>query len=415
MTYTEALAVIHSLDRFGSRPGLDRVRQLFDRVPGLLDQRFIHIAGTNGKGSVSAMLSAILTAAGHTTGLFISPYITEFCERIQINGVPVSRQELADAVAFFCPILHSLNDQGIIITEFEFITAVAFYLFRQHGCDIIVCEVGMGGLLDSTNLIQCPLCAVITRIDLDHTAILGDTVDAIAYQKCGIIKEDSVTVTARQRDDAMAVIEASAGAKHTPLYRAEDIRLDQVEHTLSGTRFTYHGERMTLPLLGTYQDDNLRCALAVYEVLRAPLSLCVDHLRQGLSNVRHPARFELLSREPYIVLDGAHNPGGLLAFASSVKTYFGDRRRTLIIGMLADKDIDVELLDKLFTRVIATDVDNPRALPAEDLAERLRCCYPDVEVIHSPRQALDRAKRYGDDIFICGSLYLAGEIRPYLL
>ena len=418
MNYEESLTFIHSLDKFGSRPGLDRVQKLFDEVPEVLDQKFIHVAGTNGKGSVCAILSAILTQAGYKTGLFISPYITDFRERIQINNQLISKDELAEAVTYFKPILEKLNSQGVIITEFEFITVLSFWIFKKNNCDIVVCEVGMGGLLDSTNLIPCPLCSVITRIDLDHTAVLGDTIEKIAAQKAGIIKNGSATVTAAQRREAYAVIEESARDKNNSVYRGEDIRLTVTEQGKNGTRFIYRDTEMLLPLIGAHQIDNLRCALAALEALSAEcgIDISAEDIRIGLTKIIHPARFERLGENPEIILDGAHNPNGLTAFTEAVRAYYPDGDKTLIIGMLADKDsTSLHLLKGLFKRIIATDIDNPRALPAEKLAERLSDIADDIEVIHKPSEAFNKAATYGDDIFICGSLYLASEIRPYIL
>lgn len=418
MNHEESLTFIHSLDKFGSRPGLDRVQKLFEKVPDVLDQKYIHVAGTNGKGSVCAMLSAILAQAGYKTGLFISPYITDFRERIQINNQPISKDELAEAVTYFKPILEKLNSDGIIITEFEFITVLSFWIFKNNNCDVVVCEVGMGGLLDSTNLIPCPLCSVITRIDLDHTAVLGDTIEEIAAQKAGIIKNGSATVTAAQRREAYAVIEETARDKNNSVYRGEDIRLIVTEQGKNGTRFIYRDTEMLLPLIGAHQIDNLRCALAALEALSAErgIDISAEDIRIGLTKIIHPARFERLGENPEVILDGAHNPNGLTAFAEAVRAYYPDGDKTLIIGMLADKDsTSLHLLKGLFKRIIATDIDNPRALPAEELAERLRGIADDIEVIHKPREAFDKAASYGDDIFICGSLYLASEIRPYIL
>lgn len=418
MTYTDTLNFIHSLDKFGSRPGLDRIKQLFDRTPEILDQDFIHVAGTNGKGSVCTMLSYILQHSGLKTGLFISPYITEFRERIQINNTPIAEETLTDAVEYYCPILRELNDQGVIITEFEFLTAVAFYIFKEAGCDIVVCETGMGGLLDSTNLIRRPLCAVLTRIDLDHTAILGDTIEEIAAQKCGIIKDDSVTVTAAQNSRAMAVIKDAAAEKHNPLFLGESVFLQNIRHTRDGIYFDNVGTEMFLPLVGEHQLDNLCCALCTVTALqmRYDLPITANSIRDGLAEVKHPARFERLRETPAVILDGAHNKNGLEAFARAVRAYYPEGDKTLIVGMLADKDnASLSQLRGLFTRVIAVDVDNPRALPADQLARQIADLSEQIEVIPDPKAAFDKALAYGDDIFICGSLYLAGEIRPYIL
>lgn len=417
MTYEEALKYIHSLDKFGSRPGLDRVRKLFNLVPSALNQRFIHVAGTNGKGSVCTMLSRILQQAGYKVGLFTSPYVVDFRERIQIDNEMVDKDLLTETVAHFQPMLEKLNADGVVITEFEFLTVLGFYIFKQQKCDIVVCEVGMGGLLDSTNLIPYPLCSVITRIDLDHTAILGETVEAVAAQKAGIIKSYSVTVTAAQRKEAYAVIEEKARREHNTLYRAEDVRLSLRQRDADGTHFIYHDTEMLLPLLGEHQIDNLRCVLATVEALRAEqlLHITDEDIREGLCRTFHPARFERLRKEPAVILDGAHNPNGLEAFANTVKSYYPEGDKTLIIGILADKDSRaLWLLEGIFRRAIAVDIDNPRALPAEELAERLKGVAPEIEVIGDPKKAFDKALSYGDDIFICGSLYLAGEIRPYI-
>lgn len=418
MTYEESLQLIHSLDKFGSRPGLDRVKKLFRTVPEALGQSFIHVAGTNGKGSVCAMISSVLVQAGYKVGLFMSPYVVDFRERIQINNEMIGKDELAQAVTALEPKLKKLNESGTVITEFEFITVLSFYIFKQQKCDLVICEVGMGGLLDSTNLIPFPLCSVITRIDLDHTAVLGDTIEAVAYQKAGIIKSYSTTVTAPQPREAFAVIEEKARKEHNTLYRAEDIRLSVTRMDRDGTRFVYRDTPMFLPLLGSHQIDNLRCALAVIEVLQKEhgKEISINNIRDGLAKTRHPARFEKLREHPTVILDGAHNPNGLQAFATAVRTYYTEGDKTLIIGILADKDsTSLHLLDGLFKRVIVTDIDNPRALPAEKLARSLGGICDDIEIIHDPRQAYEKALSFGDDIFICGSLYLASEIRPVII
>ena len=418
MNYQEALNYIHSLDRFGSRPGLDRIRRLFDMTPEILDQRFIHIAGTNGKGSVSSMLSYILQETGYTVGLFISPYIVDFRERMQVNNEMITEKELAEAVTFFKPLIDALNAEGVVITEFEFITAVGFWIFKRRGCDIVVCEVGMGGLLDSTNLIRSPLCSVITRIALDHTEILGDTLREIAVQKCGIIKRGGAIATSSQDEEALRVIRDTAEAMSNPLYYGDKVVIHDIRSDLNGTTFRYCGTDMRLSLIGVHQVENLRCVLAVIEALRdrRGIDIPLTAIRDGLDKVRHPARFERLSDDPVVILDGAHNPNGLTAFADTVRAYAPDGDRTLIIGMLADKDHSgLQALKGLFTRTIVTNVNNPRALPAAQLAERMKDICEDIQVIDTPAAAVDKALSYGDDFYICGSLYLASEIRPVII
>ena len=230
MTYETALEKIHSLLTFGSRPGLDRMRELLRRLDNPQDKlRYIHVAGTNGKGSVCAILSSILREAGYRTGLFISPYITDFRERIQINNEMVPKETLTAAVEQTLPILEELSAEGIIITEFEYVNALQFFIHAQEKCDIVVLETGMGGLLDCTNVIKPPLGAVITTIGLDHTAVLGDTIAEIAAQKCGIIKNGSAAFTSRQCAEAMAVIEDTAARMNVPLVKSESLPVS-VEH-----------------------------------------------------------------------------------------------------------------------------------------------------------------------------------------
>ena len=241
MTYSEALDNIHSLLSFGSRPGLDRVSELLRRMGNPQDKlRYIHVAGTNGKGSTCAMLSAILRAEGYKTGLFISPYITDFRERIQINNEPVSEETLTEAVEKTLPLVNQLRDEGIIITEFEYVNALEFYIHAEAKCDVVVLEVGMGGLLDCTNVILPPLCSVIATIGLDHTAILGDTIEAIAEQKCGILKAGSIAVTSKQDARAMRVIESTAKKLGIPLLKSEDIEVEVKDISLRGKKPRNH-------------------------------------------------------------------------------------------------------------------------------------------------------------------------------
>lgn len=418
MNYTEALSYIHALERFGSHPGLERVEMLFRKFPEALEQQFIHVAGTNGKGSVSAMLSSVLQAAGYKVGLFTSPYIVDFRERIQINNEMVSEEDLVDAVSEIKPYVDELADDDIIITEFEFLTVVGFYIFKKMNCDVVVCEVGMGGLLDSTNVIRKPLCSVITRIALDHTEVLGSSVKEIAFQKCGIIKRGAPVAISSQSLSAMKVIRGIADSLGDPLYFGENLTVHDVRCDLGGVRFRYMGQEMHTSLIGEHQVENIRCALAAIEALRerGRLDISPQAIREGMEKVSHPARFELLKRKPTVILDGAHNPNGLEAFAKAVKAYTPGGNRTLIIGMLSDKDVKgVYKLRGLFRHVIATNIANPRAMAAGYLADVLRDLFDDVEAVAHPKEAYEKALSYGGDVFICGSLYLASEIRPIIL
>ena len=419
MTYEQALEKIHSLDKIGSKPGLERVKMLFDMLKDdLLKQSFIHVAGTNGKGSVCSMISSILTCEGYKTGLFISPYITDFRERIQINNHPVSKEILKDAVEKIWPLLEKLNKKDIIITEFEFVTALAFYIYKQEKCEYIVCEVGMGGLLDSTNLIESPICSVITKIDFDHTQILGETLEEIAHQKCGIIKENCISVTSSQCKEVLEIIKTTSRQKHSMLFYSSDVKLEDIRFSLNNTSFIYKNIPMSIELLGKHQIDNLRTALSVIDAIKLKnIKVNIQSTKKGLESAKNPGRFEVISKDPLIILDGAHNPGGMSSFAENVKLYTENSKRTLIIGMLKDKDIDnsIKYIDGLFEQIITVDIDNPRSEDRNVLKEILKKRNQNSFSSKTLEEALKTAKNSKNNVFICGSLYLISTARTLLI
>lgn len=423
MTYEQALEKIHSLDKFGSRPGLERIKMLFDMIgDDLLKQKFIHVAGTNGKGSVCQMISRVLTESGLKTGLFISPYITDFLERIQINNELIEKSELTLAVEHICPFLDKLNEQGVIITEFEFLTAVAFYIYKKNGCDIIVCETGLGGLLDSTNLIEKPLCSVLTKIDFDHTAILGDTIELITEQKCGIIKENSITVTGLQSKICDSIIKHTAKEKNNKLYLSSDINFSDIKLSINGSEFTYNGVNLTLPLIGEHQLENAKTAIATLYALKENgiIDFSTDDLKKGFEKAHNPARFELLSKSPVVVLDGAHNVNGITAFKNATQR-FVEGKKVLLVGMLKDKDVEdsLSLLKGMFDVAVVTDVPNPRNMDSYELGDICRKYFDKVVVCSDQKTAFDTAYTISCEndcsILLCGSLYLCGELRPYII
>ncbi|MBQ7504441.1 MAG: bifunctional folylpolyglutamate synthase/dihydrofolate synthase [Ruminococcus sp.] len=417
-----AIEKIHSLDKFGSRPGLDRIRKFLDILGNPQDKlRFIHVAGTNGKGSVCRLLSSILTDAGYRTGLFISPYIVDFRERIQINNELISEITLSEAVEKTFPIIEKLREDGCVITEFEYVMALEFLIHAEAECDVVVLETGMGGLLDCTNVIKPPLCTILTRIGLDHTAVLGETIEEIAAQKCGIIKSGSVVVTSPQDVKAMNVIKTTCTEKNVQLIQSENLNVQVKSESLSGTALSYNGLDLTLNLLGSHQIENAGTALAAIEVFKKHFDISDENIVNGFLSTTNPARFELLSRSPYIILDGAHNPDGISALRNSLKKYFDGKKAVLILGMLSDKDSksSVKLLRGFFDTVYTVPVNNPRTLSAEDLAEECAEYFDDVKAFDSVFKAFDTAYELcgSEDkmLVIAGSLYLAGEIRPYIL
>lgn len=417
-----AIDKIHSLDKFGSRPGLDRIQKLLDILGNPQDKlRFVHVAGTNGKGSVCRIISSVLTDAGYRTGLFISPYIVDFRERIQINNEMVSSETLEKAVEKTFPIVLRLRDEGCVITEFEYVMALEFLIHAEEKCDIVVLETGMGGLLDCTNVIKPPLCTVITKIGLDHTAVLGDTIEQIARQKCGIIKQGSVVVTSPQVCEAMTVIKETCKCKNVTLINSGSIDVGVKSEKLSGTILLYNGLELSLKLLGTHQIENAKTALSALEQLRGKFNIPDKSIINGFKSATNPARFELLAQSPYVILDGAHNPDGISALKDAYLKYFGNNQAVLILGMLSDKDSksSVKLLQGVFDKVYTVPVDNPRTLSAEELAGECRGFFEDVEFCDSVFEAFDRAydvcKVGGKTLVIAGSLYLAGQIRPYII
>ena len=424
MTYDEALERIHSLLTFGSRPGLDRMRELLRRMGDPQDRlRYIHVAGTNGKGSICAVLSSILVAAGCKTGLFISPYITDFRERIQIDNEMISRETLTAAVEETFPLIEQLRGEGIVITEFEYVNALEFYIHAQAGCDIVVLETVMGGLLDCTNVILPPLCAVIATIGLDHTAILGDTIEKIAAQKCGILKKGSLAVTSAQCEEAMRVIRDTSEGLGIPLIESGSVALSVGDITLGGTDLIYRGEKMHLSLAGDHQIENARTALAAIEALteRGILNISASDIKEGLQKAVNPARLEVLHQSPLVLLDGAHNPNGVEALKLAIDRFLGGRRVFCVMGMLADKDSDssLALLDGAFEAIYTVPIDNPRALSSQALAEKCRPHAVEVKAFDSAEAAFDAAYTRADAenaaVLVCGSLYLAGAIRPYII
>lgn len=398
MDYNEALNYIHSLERFGSRPGLERIERLLSLLGNpQKDLRFIHVAGTNGKGSTCAMTASALKKAGYKTGLYISPYITCFRERIQVNGEYISEEDLA-------VLTKKVKDTGIEVTEFEFITAVAFLYFKMQRCDVVVLETGLGGRLDATNVIPAPLSAVITGIDKDHTGVLGDTIEKIAAEKCGIIKSDCpVFTTHSQKTEAMKVIESFADPI-TP----DPSQLSVIKSDLSGNEFIYKGEKFNTTLIGKHQIENALLAIEILKGCTLPMSL--EDIKSGIAETVFPARLELICKNPIVMLDGAHNPHGAAALAEEMCKH---KNVTLITGMMADKDCEqvMSIIASCCKRVITVTVnENLRSIPAEELALLASNYCDDVYAAQSYREALEKTTEK-DTVFIAGSLYLAGGIR----
>ena len=439
MTYEQALDYIHSVCWKGSRPGLTRTVELTNRLGRPQDSlKFIHVAGTNGKGSTSAMLAAVLQRAGYKVGLYTSPFILRFNERMQINGADIPDAELAEITEYVKPHAEAMADTP---TEFELITAIALVYFARNHCDYVVFEVGMGGRLDSTNIISAEtvVASVITGIAMDHTAFLGDTPEKIAAEKAGVIKAGVPVVfggnhapigEAHPDPAAIAtakacarVIRAKAADMHAPYIETDHTRLQNVRADLFGADFDF-GERKDLhiSLAGLYQPHNAANVLTVIDVLRdRGLTIPDTAIREGLASVKWPARFEVLSKSPLIIADGGHNPEGIDAAIESVKAYFKDQKILLLTGVMADKDYDrmVARMGEVASRAFCVRPANDRALDPAKYAESFREIGIPAEgyatVAEGVRAAAETAQAEGKALLCLGSLYMYGEVRAAVL
>jgi len=418
MTYDSAVKYIEATLRFGSKPGLSRIRNLLESIGNPQDDlRYIHVAGTNGKGSVSKAVSSVLTKSGFKTGLFISPYVTEFCERIQINGKYISHSDLAEEVEYLKCFIEKSDDQ---LTEFEIITALAFDYFKKQNCDIVVLEVGLGGRFDATNIIKKPLVSVITLISYDHMKILGDTLPKIAYEKCGIIKDGGITVSApNQKPEVLETIMSSCAERSNTLILPNLSSVKIIKERIDGTDINYGGTNIHIPLPGRHQIANF---ITAYETLKAlsrqGIDIPNDKIAEGMASVRFPARLEILSRSPLVILDGAHNVNGAEALADYINRYLREKP-VIIIGMLRDKEYEkaAAILAPLAKSVITVKPDNPRALDHNQLADIVKKYCHDTIACDDHMLAFKKALELsnGSPVIICGSLYLASTMRNIVL
>ena len=417
MTPAEALEFIHSVNWQGSKPGLSRTQELLSLCGNPQNKlRFIHVAGTNGKGSFCAILDSILQAAGYRTGLYISPYIARFSERMRVNGQEIPLEELAAITEMIKPHALSMADAP---TEFELVTCIAMEYFARHGCELVVLEVGLGGRLDSTNVIPSPECAVITNIGLDHMELLGDTVEMIAAEKAAIIKPGCAAVLYEQTPSVMDLVRMVCMENGVPLRVADFSRLESLSDSLDGQVFRYKdGIHFQLPLLGEHQLRNAAVALETVAALRGRGYTISDAaVGEGMAKTHWPARFELICRDPLFVVDGGHNPQCAESVADALQHYFPDRYRVLLLGALRDKDYQslCGILAPCADEFVTITPDNPRALPASELGEFLRSTYgKPVKVCQSVAEGVAEARaKAGKDGMACsvGSLYSAGAVR----
>jgi dihydrofolate synthase/folylpolyglutamate synthase len=416
MNYSEALNYIHSISWTFTKPGLERIGELCEKLGNPQNElSFIHVAGTNGKGSFCSMLDSVLRAASYKVGLFTSPYIKEFNERIRFDGKNISDGDLAEITAYVKPIADSMEDKP---TEFELITAIGLEYFKRCGCDVVILEAGMGGRLDSTNIIPSSVLSVITGISLDHTAYLGDTVEKIAAEKAGIIKPNGTVMYCGKDKAAESVIKSKADEMNARFILTEKSDLKIKRCDLGGCVFDFkHWKDVEISLLGLYQPENAANVLSAVDTLRdSGMMISDEAVYRGLRDARWQARFEVISKDPLVIFDGAHNPEGIDAAVESIKYYFGDERVCILTGVMRDKDYNyvASKLAEIAKYSFCIKPDNPRALDAEEYARVLSQYGVEATGCISVKEAFRDAREYAVKnkcALIClGSLYMYEEI-----
>ena len=419
MNVEQAIAYIHSVCWKGSIPGLGRTQELLKKMGNPEKKlKFVHIAGTNGKGSTAAMTASILNKAGYRTGLYTSPYIYRFHERIQVDGVEISDEDLTEITEYVKPLADSMAQSP---TEFELVCCIAFEYFYRKKCDIVVLEVGMGGAWDATNVIEVPEVAVITNIGLDHTEYLGDTVEKIAETKSGIFKPHGHAVVYRSTPSVEAVYERVCAERDVSLRKADFDGLVLKAHTLEGQVFDCGSRKnLVLPLLGDHQLHNASVVLSIADTLIGEgWKISEQNIYDGIRDVRWPGRFDIVCRKPLFIIDGGHNPQCIEALVKNIRDYLAGKKVVALTGVLADKDYAdmYKPVMPLVDRFVCITPPNPRKLEAEQLARYLRQAGAQAQASESILDGVKKAMELAgkDGVVLCfGSLYSIGGIRDAL-
>jgi len=420
MTEAEAIAKIHSVYPSGKKEGLTNMRAVMTRLGNPQDRlAMVHVAGTNGKGSTCAMIERALREAGYKTGLYTSPYIERYNERIRINGNPIEGEKLAQLVERVWPVIESCREEGLCITEFELGTVLAFMAFAQENVDIAIIEVGLGGRLDPTNIIN-PLVSVITNVGMDHMHFLGDTIEEIAMEKAGIMKPDTPVVLGWQTDGVRVVLMDSAKALAISVLEPQAQNVRELRRGVAFDAAMDGGtiRELTVSLTGRHQAQNAMAALGALQVLRQRGfdRITEGSIRQALADVHWPGRLEYFGD---VILDGAHNEPGVRALCAYMDAWLKKEKTVLLTGMMADKDVSAmtQMLAPRVRCVVTTQPAIPRAMAAQELAAEFEKQGASALAIAAPKAALERAREIaGEDgtVLCAGSLYLIGEIRTLL-
>ena len=432
MTNTaKAIEKIHEFERFGSILGLERMTNLLELLGNPQDElKVIHVAGTNGKGSTCRYMYSILQEAGYKTGLYTSPFLEKFNERIEFNGDMISDEDLSVYTDRVLAEVKNMTDKGLESpTEFEVVTAIAFLYFKEKQCDYVVLEVGLGGSGDSTNVCKKPLVTAITSVSFDHMDRLGSTIEEIAKEKAGIIKDGCPVVTSCQDEAALGVIKAVAEEHGCQYVQTKNVEISISKESLAGYQFDArllekdYG-KLEISMTGRHQIDNAVCALTVLKVLEKQdnIKISDEDLYAGLKKARQYGRFEVmtdLDEKPVIIIDGAHNIDGATALRKSMESLCKDKKVLMAIGMLADKDVNgiIGEFTKITKDFVITEPDNPRKLTADKLAvllEEQGCTCHVAPMAEDACTQVEKIKDQYDVVLFAGSLYLIGKIRSIL-
>ncbi|MCC0651075.1 MULTISPECIES: bifunctional folylpolyglutamate synthase/dihydrofolate synthase [unclassified Clostridioides] len=426
MKYEEALEYISQTNKFGIRLGLENIGKLLELLENPQETlNIIHVAGTNGKGSVCSFISNILRESGYKVGLYTSPYLETFTERIRVNGENIPQEDVARIIGLIKEKIEVMVSQGYAYpTEFEVVTAMAFYYYSEQKVDFVALEVGLGGRYDATNIITKSLVSVITSISLDHTGILGDTIEKIAYEKAGIIKENGIVLVYDQTDEAKDVIKSVCKEKNAKYIEVnfDDINIKKSNINSQIYDCNIMGEtykNLEIMLIGEHQINNSILAMSVLKYLKDIKKLdniSEESIRKGLITTKWPGRIEKIKESPIFIIDGAHNEDGAKSLAKALDKHFKDKKLTLLIGMLEDKDIDgvLDILMPKFSKVVTTTPNNPRAINSDILKEKILKYVSDVTSKHEIEDAVNYTLETSnkDDIIIsAGSLYMIGTVR----
>lgn len=429
MRKSDAINKIQSLYKFGSRLGLERMEVLMELLGNPQDDlNVIHVAGTNGKGSTCRLVNSVLMNAGYKTGLFTSPFLLNFTERIEICGLEISEDELDLYSKIVFEKIEDMKSMGYDSpTEFEAVTAICFMYFKGNNVDFAIMEVGLGGRGDSTNVVKKPLVCAITSIGYDHMDRLGETLEKIAAEKAGILKRDRPVIININDEKAKEIVRKTCIEKNAELIDVSDLDFKIINSDLSGSKIeinsgAWQGD-FNISLPGIYQAENVKVAFKILEYLaKQGAKICKDDIKEGFLKAKHEGRFEILKKNPFIIVDGAHNADGMQRLKESMDTYFPEKKILVMAGILKDKDVNAitDVMNMMADDFIITEPDNPRKLDCSILAASLKNEYNRVCTIKDYAKACDfglkALKENEYDVFlICGSLYLIGKVREMIL